>query len=291
MNLKKYTTVLGFILLFAYLASPSAYSQKKRQPLPVPDGEEAIVEDPDIPPMFTGGTAQMRNFISVMLKYPPEAAENNIQGLVVHTFVVEKDGTLSNLVCIHHADSLLDAEALRILKAMPPWRPGKLNGEAVRTKSYVPMYFRLNKSAQRRAAQSSSAASTPVPTPIAKADSTVFENNEVYTIVDQMPQYPGGETKLAEFLSDKMEYPVQARQEGIQGRITCSFIVAKDGSISNIEVVDGVNSALNDEAVRMLSLMPNWIPGMNNGENVNVKCLLPIDFKIDETPIPPVTTE
>ena len=76
------------------------------------------------------------------------------------------------------------------------------------------------------------------------------------------------------------------RQQGIEGRILCSFIVAKDGSISNIEVVEGLYPQLDNEAIRVLGLMPRWVPGENDGEKVNVKCLLPIDFTIDEEPIP-----
>ena len=63
--------------------------------------------------------------------------------------------------------------------------------------------------------------------------------------------------------------------------------MAADGSISNIEVVEGIDPDLDREAIRVLGLMPKWIPGENRGENVNVKCLLPIDFTIDEEPIPP----
>ena len=94
---------------------------------------------------------------------------------------------------------------------------------------------------------------------------------------------------MAGYLSDKIVYPRQARQDGVEGRIITSFVVDRNGNVSNIEVVEGPNAALNDEAVRVLSLMPQWIPGENNGVKVNVKCLLPIDFKINEAPIPPVS--
>lgn len=294
MKISKSAVVLGAAILCLQTAQPASaihrfspessgsYVLQKKKTLPKPTGEGSIVENPDIPPMFTGGTAQMHKFITGTLDYPDEAAEKNIQGLVVHTFVVEKDGTLSNFVCIHHADSLLDAEALRILKAMPPWRPGKLNGEDVRTKTYVPMYFRLRKGGVRK----KPAPAVPVEKALAKTDSAVFQNNDVFTIVDKMPQFPGGEQALAAFLTDKIEYPRQARQDGVEGRIITSFVVDREGNISNIEVANAPNAALGDEAVRVLSLMPPWIPGENNGEKVSVKCMLPIDFKINEAPIP-----
>lgn len=295
MNIRKLINTMGVVLLTIPLSvsaiqlsffskNPSSNnSLTKQRETPPTSGTDKIVKEPDIDPMFTGGTAAMHKFITSTLNYPKEAIEKNIEGLVVYTFVVEKDGTLSNFNLIHRADPMLDAEALRILKAMPPWRPAKYKGEAVRAETYVPMYFKINKN--RRTAKTNSQGSST-----AKTDLDIIANEEIFSIVDQMPQYPGGEKKLTEFLSNRIIYPSQALQNGIEGRILCSFIVAKDGTVSNIEVLQSPDPELSDEAVRVLSMMPKWNPGINNGEKVNVKCVLPIDFKINETPIPPTTT-
>jgi TonB family protein len=256
---------------------------------PVSESDK-IIEEPDIMPMYTGGTAEMHRFISKTLRYPPDAVARDAQGLVVYTFVVEKDGTLSNFNIIHRADSLLNEEALRILQNMPPWRPARHKGEIVRSTSYVPMYFKLNKNARVASSGRSGASSgSATAKAYAKTDPDILENNDIYTIVDKMPQYATGETGLAKFISHNIRYPREALQEGIEGRILCSFIVAADGSVSNIEVVKGLNPSLDNEAIRVLGLMPKWIPGENEGEKVNVKCLLPIDFTIDEEPIPPLS--
>lgn len=283
MKLRKIHTVIAtfFIVCFTSLSTIDAIAQN----VPVSQSDK-IVENPDIVPMFTGGTTEMHRFISNTLSYPADAAERNAQGLVVYTFVVEKDGSLSNFNIIHRADPLLNEEALRILKNMPPWRPARHNGEIVRSETYVPMYFKLNKNVQYSTRTSSSATAKAY----AKTDQSILENSEIYTIVDKMPVYEYGEKELANFISYNMRYPKEALQQGIEGRILCSFIVGKDGSISNIEVVSGSNEALNNEAIRVLGLMPKWTPGENNGEKVNVKCLLPIDFTIDEQPIPPLTS-
>lgn len=267
--------------LFPHTPDPAVSIQSEQAPPPISNSDK-VYKDPDVIPMYTGGTPEMHKFISNTLRYPADAVERNSQGLVVYTFVVEKDGTLSNFELIHRADSSLNEEALRILRAMPPWRPARYKGEIVRSGSYVPMYFRLNKNAL---AQARNAACPPA----AKTNSAIAENNEIYTIVDKMPQYSTGEVGLADFISRTLRYPREARQEGLEGRILCSFIVGADGAVSNIEVVQGLYPSLDSEAVRVLSLMPKWVPGMNNGENVNVKCLLPIDFTIDEDPIPPFT--
>lgn len=255
------------------------------QEVPI-SSSDRVFENPDIIPMYTGGTTAMHNFISSTLSYPADARERDEQGLVVYTFVVEKDGTLSNFNIIHRADPLLNDEALRILQAMPPWRPARHNGEIVRAETYVPMYFRLNKNA----AASTGQAAGPGTNVYAKTDLDIIESNEIYTIVDQMPRYTYGEEGLAKFIAHNMRYPIEAKQNGIEGRILCSFIVGADGAISNIEVVDGLDAALDKEAIRVLGIMPKWVPGENGGEKVNVKCLLPIDFTIDEDPIPPLTS-
>ncbi|MDD3355942.1 MAG: energy transducer TonB, partial [Dysgonamonadaceae bacterium] len=226
---------------------------------PSPTGK--IIEVPDIDPMFTGGSHEMNRFISRSLRYPREAAEKNIQGLVVYNFVVELDGSLSNFEIMHRAHPLLDAEALRIIKSMPAWRPAVYKGENVRARQYVPMYFKLNKNARSsRRAQS-------------RKVMPIDPNEEIFTIVDQMPEFPTGEEGLGRFLSEFIQYPVRAKQEGIQGRILCAFIVRKDGTISNLEIVNGLDNELDNEALRVLSMMPKWTPGKNNNETVSVKCI------------------
>lgn len=281
MNIGKFLFVFVACIFIGNTVTKQSVIRAQEPPISKSD---KIFENPDIVPMYTGGTAEMHRFIANTLKYPEDARERNAQGLVVYTFVVEKDGTLSDFNIIHRADPLLNDEALRILQAMPPWRPARHNGEIVRSETYVPMYFRLN--------QNVIASGAPVqPTRnYSKTDPSVIENHNIYTIVDKMPEYTYGESGLSAFIAHNIRYPREARQEGIEGRILCSFIVGNDGSISNIEVVEGSNKALNEEAVRVLGLMPKWIPGENNGERVHVKCLLPIDFVIDEDPIPPLTS-
>lgn len=284
MNLLKFSFVLA-ISLFVFNTTVPSFSLKA-QDYPV-SGSDRVYDNPDLMPIFAGGTPEMHRFIANTLSYPAESVERNEQGLVVYTFVVEKDGSLSNFNRIHDATPLLNEEALRILKNMPPWRPARHNGEIVRSETYVPMYFKLNKNVEYTTRPSSSATAKAY----AKTDDSIIENNTIFTIVDKMPVYTYGDRELSNFIAHNIRYPKEALQQGIEGRILCSFIVGTDGSISNIEVVNGLNPALDDEAIRVLGLMPRWIPGENNGEKVNVKCLLPIDFNIDEEPIPPLALE
>lgn len=285
MILRKFLLILAICFLAGNFATRHSFIMAQEPPLSTSD---RIIEDPDVIPMYTGGSGEMHRFIANTLRYPPDAVSRDAQGLVVYTFVVEKDGTLSNFNMIHPADSLLNEEALRILQQMPPWRPARFKGEIVRSESYVPMYFKLNKNA--RAATATRSSSSATARAYAKTDKEIIENSVIYTIVDKMPQYAKGEAGIGEFIAHNIRYPREALQEGIEGRILCSFIVTTDGSISNIEVVDGLHPLLDNEAIRVLGIMPKWIPGENSGAKVNVKCLLPIDFTIDEDPIPPLTS-
>ncbi|NLY24482.1 MAG: TonB family protein [Bacteroidales bacterium] len=286
MHIGKFLSVMVICFLAGNFVPGQSAAMAQEPPMSVSD---VIIEDPDVIPMYTGGSGEMHRFIANTLRYPSDAVAREAQGLVVYTFVVEKDGTLSNFKMIHNADSLLNEEALRILKQMPPWRPARFKGEIVRSESYVPMYFKLNKNA-RASTTATRPSSSATARAYAKTDMEIVENSDIYTIVDKMPEYSNGTTTLGQFISHNIRYPQEARQEGIEGRILCSFIVTADGAITNIEVVDGLHPRLDDEAVRVLGLMPRWIPGENGGEKVNVKCLLPIDFTIDEDPIPPLTS-
>jgi len=96
---------------------------------------------------------------------------------------------------------------------------------------------------------------------------------------DAMPQFPGGQTALVRFIYNNTQYPTVALKQRIEGRVWCSFIVEADGKISNIRLEEGVYTFLDDEALRVLNLMPDWIPGRTNGENVPVKVYIPVVFK------------
>lgn len=107
------------------------------------------------------------------------------------------------------------------------------------------------------------------------------EDTKVHEFVEQMPSFPGGTTELMRWLASHIKYPVVAEENGIQGRVTCTFVVGKDGTISNIQVVRGVDPSLDKEAVRVISSMPKWIPGRQNGSSVNVKYTLPVTFRLN----------
>ena len=106
------------------------------------------------------------------------------------------------------------------------------------------------------------------------------EETKVFDVVEQMPQYKGGDQALMDYLNKSIKYPVIAEENGIQGRVVCTFVVERDGSISDVKVVRSVDPSLDKEAVRVLKAMPKWIPGKQNGSAVRVKFTLPVTFKL-----------
>jgi protein TonB len=106
------------------------------------------------------------------------------------------------------------------------------------------------------------------------------KNQQVFDVVEQMPQYPGGIQALFEYLSQNVKYPADAENQKIEGRVIATFVVETDGSISNVEVAKPAFPSLDAEAVRVLTAMPKWVPGMQSGKAVRVKYTVPINFNL-----------
>lgn len=106
------------------------------------------------------------------------------------------------------------------------------------------------------------------------------KNDMVFDVVEVMPQFPGGQIAMLQYLMKNIKYPEQAMKEGIQGRVAVRFIVEKDGSISDVKPVLSVHPLLNKEAVRVVKSMPKWTPGKQNGKPVRVRFNLPVMFKL-----------
>lgn len=111
-------------------------------------------------------------------------------------------------------------------------------------------------------------------------ETPIAPSNEVYDVVEEMPQFPDGPEALMEYINKNIKYPADAKTAGIQGRVICNFVVECDGSITDIKVYRSVDPSLDKEAVRVLRSMPQWIPGKQDGVPVRVKYLLPVTFKL-----------
>lgn len=233
----------------------------------------------DEKPQFPGGEKSLMEYIANNVQYPKEAKDANIQGRVIVQFVVTKDGSIGQTKIIRGKNELLDQEAVRVIKSLPKFTPGKVNGKPVNVWYTLPISFKTMGNDNAKKPESTQATAPAAPVPAADSDDKVFD------VVEQKPQFPGGERALMEFVSNNLLYPKTAFDAKIQGRVIVQFVVRSNGSIGDVKVIRGKDPALDAEAVRVIKTLPAFTPGMMNGQAVNVWYTLPISFKVtDNTP-------
>ena len=115
---------------------------------------------------------------------------------------------------------------------------------------------------------------------IAEPEPPKVEETKVFDVVEEMPQFPGGQAALLEYLAKNIKYPVVAEENGIQGKVIVTFVVERDGSITDVKVVKSVDPSLDKEASRVVKSMPRWQPGKQNGSAVRVKYTVPVQFRL-----------
>jgi TonB family protein len=202
-------------------------------------------------PTFPGGSDSLNSFIKTNLVYPSSANCNEINGIVSIEFIVDKNG---NVICPKVTKSLTpdcDKEALRIINAMPVWNAGTLNQKFENVYVDLDIEFIY--------------------------DTT--ENQEPFTFIEQMPQFPGGDSARQAFFEANMMYPDSARIKKIEGTVIVQFIVDRYGNILSPNIVRSIPE-LDKEAIRLINIMPQWIPGRHNCRKVKVSFTLPIRFKL-----------
>ncbi|WP_278716710.1 M56 family metallopeptidase [Bacteroides caecimuris] len=253
----------------------------------VPDSVvfQVVEEMPDFP----GGMKALMDYLSKNVKYPAEAHTIGAQGRVIVSFTVKKDGSIADTKVERSVNPYLDKEAMRVIAAMPKWKPGKQRGEAVNVKFTVPVAFRLSNPEPPKAEEikQSDLDEVVVVGYGPQEDSTPGavgvkgENaDQAFTVVETMPKFPEGQAGLMRYLARSIKYPVIAQKNKEQGRVIIQMIIGTDGSLSNVKVLRSVSPSLDAEAIRVVSNMPKWEPGMQKGQAVPVKYTLPITFRL-----------
>jgi periplasmic protein TonB len=107
------------------------------------------------------------------------------------------------------------------------------------------------------------------------------DDDKIFTVVEQQPEYAGGLEAMYKFINKSMRYPASARRMGVEGTVFVSFVVDKEGKISQVQTIKGISPDCDKEAIRVIQLMPSWKPGKQNGKPVSVRFVLPLKFKLD----------
>ena len=220
-------------------------------------------------------TGDVWQYINDNVRFPAETLNRSDNRVIIH-FIVERDGSLNNISLFAGSYPALDTEVLRVAKSMSKWKPGKLaNGETVRITYLLGGVYQMEDGRIKL-----SSISTMPPQQY---------QGEVLTIADKFPQFSGGIIALQKFIADNMQYPAEAMEYLEEGLVAVSFTVQPTGEIIDIHAIGKcrhndscppTSFLLGKEATRIVSSMPNWIPGEHEGKKVAVRYVLPINFKL-----------
>lgn len=245
----KMAVLISFVAMtFSVMASSQDHSVRENDST---ERAEVFI-DYEQQPQFPGGEAALLKYLQENVKYPPKAVKDSIQGRVVVQFIVDSLGYVGEVKVVRSVSEDLDAEAVRVVKTLPRFAPGRLLGKTVSMWYTLPVTFKLQDKLE-----------------LAKPKE-----------VEVNAEFPGGEDALAQFLKDHIKYPPKAAKKRIQGRVEVEFWVDKTGKVHDARVVESVDKELDKEALRVCRLLPDFIPATVNGEPVEVLFKLPIRFKI-----------
>src|SRR5690554_327513 len=262
LKLAKYLTILP--IFFILIAANSSYAGEKDQSLQEPppvkkEVTEEIFVVVEQQPEYPGGLEAMMKFLSDSIVYPDEAKAKGIQGRVICNFVVMKDGSIDDVNVVRGVDPLLDAEAVRVLKSMPAWKPGKQRGQAVNVRYTLPLEFRLDNK------------------PLSEE-----KKEELQRIKDSFveAEFPGGESAYFKYLTESIKYPVIAQENGIQGLVLARYRILSNGKVEFIDITNGADPLLGKEVQRIIEGMPDWTPSRIDGKGTTSVATLTVQFRL-----------
>jgi TonB family protein len=219
---------------------------------------------------FPGGQEAFKTFIQENLRYPREAAEARKAEVVFVNFIIDEAGILSQFNLGKTYGYGFDEEALRIFRLLPRFEPYKKEGKPIVSRYTLRLQFNPNEMLPP--------APKVAPT---VADTLPKDPNQIFSVVEQHADFPGGYEALSKYLSKNLRYPAAARRAKVEGKVYLAFVVEKDGALSNVRVLQGRGFGLDEEAIRVLNAMPKWQPAKEDGEIVRSRFNLPIEFRLD----------
>ncbi|MFA7200263.1 MAG: M56 family metallopeptidase [Bacteroidales bacterium] len=238
----------------------------------------------DTKPLFVNGEGEgaFTRWVFEQIKYPEEAHKKGIEGRVVASFVLNKEGNVTNVEILRGVDPLLDAETIRVLESSPKWeRPGISKGKRVPVRYNFPLNFSLRKDKvdNSQVKQSTDPKDLGLEPAVPVQQDTAFS----LALVDSKPLFADGkdESEFTRWVMTNLKYPEEAKKKGIQGRVVVSFELSKTGQVANVKVLRGANPELDNEVVRVVESSPVWErPGQSKGKTVRVHYVVPVNFSL-----------
>ena len=245
-----------------------------------------IVEETARP---VGGMAAFYEFLTKEIKYPAEARRMGIEGKVFIEFIINTDGSISDVKPVRGIGGGCDEEAVRVISLSQNWEPGKQRGEVIRQRMLMPVVFNLGGLSAdvpiieyqvETINQLSTLNVNGYPRNTNHNTDIPQKDGEVYLVVEETASPKGGIDSFYDFIARNIQYPAQARRAGIEGKVFVQFNINTDGSISNVTPVRGIGGGCDEEAVRVVSMSPAWQPGRQSGQIVKQRMVLPITFSL-----------
>ncbi len=220
--------------------------------------------DIDTPAEYVGGKEFLKDYLKLKTRFPDvcKASEENpkaIEGNVGVRFIVGTDGYVDYADVVSSPHPALSREALRVIKGLPPFRPGVKDGKTVPTWQEETVKFETK---------------DKIYVPIDN------DTTHVFAVVDGPASFPGGEQTLLTLIGKNIRYPAKSLEHNVQGVVLLRFVVLEDGSVGKIRIVRGISPLCDREAVRVVKNLPRFIPGTQKGKAVKTYFNLPIRFQI-----------
>jgi TonB family protein len=232
---------------------------------------------PDSPPQFPGGDKARTDYIIANTSYPEDARKAGIEGTVYVKFTITPTGEITNVQILKGVHPSLDRVANSAIQNMPKWIPARKDNQPVSYEMTMPIKFSLSDGKDGKVVKDPGAGdkfTKDLPVPHKP------EGSRVYSVVEETPEYPGGDEARMEYFKNNVKYPEEARKQGIEGTVYITFVVEPDGSITNEQVLRGIGGGLDEIALEVVKNMPKWKPGKVKGEPVPVQFNMPIKFSL-----------
>lgn len=240
---------------------------------------------------------RLLRYIYQNIKYPIEAKNAGIEGNVIVSYIVDHIGNIIEPKIVKEIGGGCGDEVLRVVKSMnnmpEKWTPGKQKSKKVGVLYTLPVAFRLEGKNQLSDVNKEKVLGDVLIT-------TTYPEREIFKVVEESPRFPGCENlqgtledkkkcadeKMLEYLYKQIKYPQEAKAAGVQGRVVLTFVIEKDGSITDAKIIRNIGGGCGEEALRVINTMntmpEKWIPGKQRGEKVAVQYNIPIQFKMDD---------
>ncbi|MFB9865083.1 TonB family protein [Rufibacter immobilis] len=227
-------------------------------------------------PQFPGGEQALIKFIANKFRIPAVAQRSEIEGTMVGAFVVSASGEVIRVDVVQSLSPSLDQELKRVLSVLPNFTPGELEGKRVPVLYLVPFEIVAQRAESTSSTASASSAEAPKPAAAPEKEAAPAKDKDlVFIAVEQMPEFPGGQKAMFDFLKDNFVYPQDAKEAKVTGMVVATFVVNTEGKVTDVQVMKKLHPSLDRAFTQVLLKMPNWKPGTQNGKAVNVKYTVP----------------